>query len=460
MNFSGEEQLKELPKSMLILKANPNSLATSEMFLRNRGWAVYSTTDVKEALLLLLKQEYSYILISVDHSNSKIKMLPKLIAHKFKIAIMTFAETQSANSFNLLSESQCEYKVFAPVTGPAIERCIMKHTRDQFSAGLFVKHTEPVQVKKHQPPQFVFDDAPKGGNLIFPQPLKTAPPAPAAIFIEGKKPAKPFGSVHVTASSYAEKKARTRRDEEIEYQLRHFTEKKEMHSGEDTLIARATERSLIGCVEILDGKVHHKIQNVTNSGCIIVESDRFSGYLVAALGADQKMEESFLENMKRLLFKFLRENGEPVSENDTLDVTLKPVEFEPWAMEYADFLRKSVHRGDELAVAFFPKNPVMIPLEDSEHPDMAKIHLKDLVGDRRVEFDLYIHLSNNDKYVLYTPKGGVFYTRQLDRLKRQGVTHMHVPKEAAHDVAKYNAQNYINGLVDEYVAKHPREISA
>lgn len=425
MKHEGAEQ----PKTMLILKANPASLATSEMFLRNRGWIIYSTTDVKEALLLLVKQQYSYILISVDHSNKKTQMLPKLIAHKFKIGIMTFAETQSANSYNLLSASNCEYKVYAPVTGPAIERCVMKYIRDRRTPQLFI-------AQPNLPEASV-------------QSLKGAKSPSARVFVKSKKSSTGFGSVHVTNLMGSEDPGKVRKHEDPEYKAR-----------EDTLIARATEKSLIGNVEILDGWVKNKVHHITKSGCIVVESNHFSGYLVAALGTDKKIEETFISNLKTTLFKFLRDNGEDVSENVPLSLSLKPVDFEPWALEYADFLRKSVHRGDEVAVAFFPRKPVNVTLEDSDHPTMAKVKLNDLQGDRQVEFDLYIHLANNNKYVLYTPQGGVFYTKQLNRLKRQGITHMHVKKDSVNGISKYNAQSYINDLVDDYVEKHRGEQQA
>jgi hypothetical protein len=75
-------------------------------------------------------------------------------------------------------------------------------------------------------------------------------------------------------------------------------------------------------------------------------------------------------------------------------------------------------------------------------------------------------LPTNNKYLLYTPKGGVFYDRQLERLKKQGVTHMHIDKVAAPAISKYRAENYLNDLVDDFAdagakdAVHEVEASA
>jgi hypothetical protein len=174
---------------------------------------------------------------------------------------------------------------------------------------------------------------------------------------------------------------------------------------------------------------------------------------VAVMVKNRKIDQAFIDSVKTKLFKFLKENGEEVKDGDGMEIKIKQVDFEPWALEYAEFLRKSVHEGNEVAMAFFPRRPIKAILEDSHHKDMAKIQLNELDGDRQVEFDLYVYLPTNNKYVLYTPKGGVFYNKQMDRLKKQGVTHMHVQKDAVAAISKYKAQNYLNDMIDSHEQK-------
>ena len=57
-------------------------------------------------------------------------MLPKLISEKYKVAVISFAESTSAMSYNTLTASPTDYKIYAPVTGPAVERCVNKYTKD------------------------------------------------------------------------------------------------------------------------------------------------------------------------------------------------------------------------------------------------------------------------------------------------------------------------------------------
>lgn len=424
----------ESSKTMLILKAQTYSLAATEVFLRNRGWKLFITTDVKEALLKLVEQKFTYVLLSVDHPNKKNSLLPQLIRHKFSTVVMCYSENSSTLSYNRLNAADSEYKIYAPVTGPAVERSITKYLRDLQTRSLLTIKPEATE------------------SLLYRQPHEEPRVESVGVFVKGKGRSRDFGSVTAKGRTFNDIEGRIRNEprKDPEFQQRHFSQRKKRSDALDTIIARGSQLSLLENVDFQDGIIEHPVEETSNSGCIIVESERFSGYLVTAMGHNEPISDEFLAGVKKKLFKYLKDNGEHLTESEALDIKLKPVAFEPWALEYADFLRTSVHKGDEVAIAFFPRRPVHVTLENSVHKDMATIHLKDLKGDREVNFDLYLYLATNKKYVLYTPQGGVFYQKQLDRLKKQGVTHMHIPKTATDAVAKYNAQNYLNDLVDAF----------
>jgi len=395
-------------------------MSSTEAFLRNRGWDVYSTADVKSALIQIVSKQHHYILISVDHENKKVLSLPKLIREKFNVTIISFAESTSTSSFNTLTSSPTEYKIYAPITGPAVERCVNKCTKDQETLGKL--HEK--QPENYAPPVFLRAD-----DDI------------SSVFIAGKnKINRGFGAVHAT-------------DKEASTKNQRLQELRRLNAANDSLIARATQISLIGNVEILDGNILNKVAKTTHPACIFIDSERFSGYLVAVLGHNKTIEHGFIKNIQNALFKFLKENDEPIAETDTTQLLIKQVEFEPWALEYADFLKTTVHQGNELALAFFPTRPLIPRLDESPHSDMAKIQLQDLKGDCKVEFNLYIHLEINNKLILYTPSGGVFYQKQLERLKNQGITHLHLQKESIRALAKYRAQNHLNNLIDHHDEK-------
>lgn len=576
-----ETQGVEIPKTMLILKSQATALGTVETFLRNRGWKIFSTANLKEALVQIVSSKPSYVLISVDHANKKVRALPKLLAQAFPVACITFAETQSSASFKVLNESATEYRVYPPVTGPAIERCVNKYLKDQQTRmtvqsandtfrgeGKDAHGNEMISIKGGGSGNIEIKGGGETGvdagrlfaqlmgeegsiittatsgkvdnNQIFAQPLdEDDGPAAGSNFIpsgslanqnqetalppylQGKaedsggrqsggngfgqtyvqkgsagnigtyvpptgenanwgkaqnsnpngalgsaQQGGPGGDIHGNLSDgtpaeglgsreYRRKQAAAAAWAPMEDRnyIERIKEKRARSDENQTLIARGTQKSLEESVVVGDGVVKEQAKDNTSAACIVVESERFSGYLVAVMGQNRQIDQTFIDSVKTKLFKFLKENGEEVADSDGMEIKIKQVDFEPWALEYAEFLRKSVHEGSEVAMAFFPRRPIKAILEESHNKDMARIELDELQGDRQVEFDLYVYLPNNNKYVLYTPKGGVFYNKQMDRLKKQGVTHMHVQKDAAAAISKYKAQNYLNDMIEDHEQK-------
>ncbi|HRO68354.1 MAG TPA: hypothetical protein PL182_12365, partial [Pseudobdellovibrionaceae bacterium] len=196
-----------------------------------------------------------------------------------------------------------------------------------------------------------------------------------------------------------------------------------------------------------------KIQDSSNVACLIVESPRFSGYLVAALGKNRKIDERFIETIRERLFKFLKDNGESVADEGTMNLRIKRVDFEDWAVECAEFLRKSVHNGEEIAMAFFPFSEAKTKVVDSASVEMGAVDVREISPDVTLEFNLYIYLPTNKKYVLYTPRGAKFYGSQKERLMEMGVSHVHVKRTEVQDVDKYRAQNYLNSKIDEFQSR-------
>lgn len=524
---------------MLILKSTPNGLATVEFFLRNRGWNLHCTSDLKEALSHLIKNKPYYVLISVDHASPSVLTLPQLLGPGYPGVVVPFAETHTTKSFNALNHSIGDYKVSPPVTGPAIERCVNKYLKDlqvnpeaaararagnqkenglysikgdgsgsevdsalvaiagsdgvfvdkgQLTGGSHADKGNASQGKTHadkgQGPD-ARNHADKGAGAGAPNQTRQGQAALGKNHADragagqngesGFDPASGRGGTSSdekdagnrsnrnlatsASASSAPSDARATRaageDASPSRDGRNPNADKtrgrwEPTDKSDTVMARGTQKSLDESSDRGDGRVEQKIQNHTNAACIVIESVRFAGYLVAVMGKDRRIDDEFVLSVKEKLFKFLVEHGETISHDEAMSLKIKQVDFEPWAIEYAEFLRKSVHKGDEVAMAFFPRAQAKTVLEEAKHENMMKIGIEDLHGDRQVEFDLFMYLPTNNKYLLYTPKGGVFYDRQLDRLKKQGFTHMHIHKDAAPEVPKYRAENYLNDLVDDF----------
>jgi hypothetical protein len=195
------------------------------------------------------------------------------------------------------------------------------------------------------------------------------------------------------------------------------------------------------------------LERAQNCICLNVESETFRGFLVAAMGQNRRFDDELLMNIQTKLYEFFRNEGLIISEDKPMEIKVRPVDFEGWALEKAEFLKKSIHDGNEVAMAFFPVEKITPNFGKSEAVDMISIDIDDLATDVPVTFDVYVHLPANNKYILYTPKGGVFMSSQKERLKAKGVDKMHTKKESTQEIKKYHAENTLNNSIEDFENK-------
>jgi hypothetical protein len=518
--------MSEVQSSIFIMKNTPQSLKGSETYLKNRQWTVYSAASLKEAVAIIIQKQPEFVMVSADHPNKKVRILPKLLAQAFSVKIILYSETTTPAAMISLRDMNQPYVVYPPVSGPAIERMLLKMQKDSEtqqgpdSSNHIARGNEPgaapkvIQLKGEAPSakdsaisfeqarlalsQLIdnSDDessgANKGNTIFIDQSLEQRKQEEDLASWEERKEGESFEDWQKRMQSTLAFKSSTQGGQSNVSNLGGNKSEKPMRppgmdndedwdphklspidsgglnakkglpafSQEDNL-ETATPQSIVqkGVTDALEKSVVRRtrsaadiqrIENSSHMACIIVDSSRFSGYLVAALGKDRKIDKSFLDAIKDRLFVFLRANGEQVKNEESMEVKLQEVKFESWALEQAEFLRKSIHDGDEIAMAFFPNKEVEVKLTESASEKMVSLNLNDLKDDTPVEFDLYMYLPSNNKYLLYTPQGMPFYKDQKNRLQEKGVAQMHLRKESAGDVKRYRAQNFLNEKIAEY----------
>lgn len=490
---------REVKKSVLVIKANPTSLGSVEGFLRNREWKIKSTTNLKEALIYLVQEQPLFVMISVDHPNKKVQNLPRILKQAFPVCVITFAEESSATSFKQLSNSGSEYMIYPPVTGPAVERTVNKYYKD-LQTKSSAAHREHLEGKIDEDSGVIAirgssqNFSGQNAQNILAQLLSedhgannfgsvTTSGADISGVVSGPKmgPAGMAahgigaGTLHSSTldpqSGSSPMRARQRGgqgDMGSWIPLPETIDRKERLTPEqierdpratkaDSIILRGTKEALDKSCVKSPFKEAQTIDHATNVACIVIESSRFSGYLIAALGKDKSIDDKFIGKIQERLVRFLKDNGESISESEAMNINIKQVPFEDWALEYAEFLRKSVHEGNEVAMAFFPRAEIKAKAGDSVAEEMTTIQMEELVGNVAVEFNLYVYLPKNNKFILYTPRGGVFYDVQKDRLKGQGISQLHIFKSELKDLDKYRAQNFLNEKINAYEDKRRTE---
>lgn len=433
--------------TIFILKSTTRSLVSAENFLKTRGWTVFSSIDLLETITMLLEKQPHYFMLCYDHPSQKALQLPRLLQQiMLPITTINYLERESAANISKMQASGNPHQIFPPVSGPAIERAILKiekelslelaQSRKIDRNGNQELFEVPMDMKNAL--QMFFSTADDEENSEF-DPENYGVSASTLTHLHFAAKEDPSKDPQPPAP-LATPKTETKRERKNDLK-------------KDSIIVTGTELALGGSVNSNPSEKIQKIEASSNCVCITVESTRFNGYLVAAMGKNRVLDAEFVANVQKRLFAFLRSQGETISDDDGCEVKLKQVEFEDWALEQADFLKKSIHNGNEVAMAFFPTDKAAPEITGEEGKKMLQLNIDDLEGDKEVNFNVYVHLPANNKYVLMTPKGGIFLSEQKDRLKKKGVAKMHMRQEEIRDVKQYKAQNYLNSKIDEFHQK-------
>lgn len=506
------EQQDNVENTVLILKSHAGSLTSAEAFLKNRRWEIKSTANLREAIAYILQNQPAYIMITSDHPNKKVNLLPKMLAAAVVSKIIGFSEKGTTLSTQTLHQMNLEYNLYPPVSGPAIERMILKIRRDSLhtktereksiqKSGSNTSEEAMLTFKSDQMNSEKMKINLAGAqealrSLISGEDLEnsniasatTAEPFDPSYFSEPSqkshetteegKPDHSSGSEESISSSDSidpsknsegenfpstDRTAHFRhRRESIHYDGKKASEKtpykmqsepeSNNSSSAQSILVRGTEAALN---ESVDRKAHPVLNSRPNlpesdMACITIDSPRFSGYLICAFGRQRPVDQALMQMIKNKLFGFLKANGEQLKEKSLLTLKLQEVDFSSWAMAQADFLKKSLHAGDEIAIAFFPKNVSDIQTSDSVIEKMVQVGIHDIKEDSRVEFDLYVYMPANKKFLLYTPKGRTFYKNQKGRLMESGIKHLHLKRDEAHELNKYQAQVFLNEKIARF----------
>lgn len=424
--------------SILILKSNPMALQTAEIFLTSRGWTVFSTSSLPDLIRMVLLEKPEYLLLCANHPHKKIKLMPKILTQAVNVKILLYVDLASTLNLALMNEMENPNQILPPVSGPSIERAIIKFEKDDQS-----RLNDKNKFNQESLSNFSFNKGESQQDLEkrIIQYLGAEDEGPAVIrgpTTEGGKTN--LGGIYTSASkneSFAEYEERKKQESKAKFA--------------ESIIVKGAQHALESAVVKNPIKpIIEKLEKSENCLCIVIDSQRFAGYMVAALGKNRRFDDEFVKNIQMKLYEFLKAQGEVLDEEKPLEIKIKAVQFEAWALEQAEFLKKSIHKGDEVAMAFFPTRKTSPDVEPSAREDMLQINIDNLEGDVQVLFDLYIYLPANKKYILYTPKGSTFLANQKDRLKGKGVTHMHMKKEELGTAKKYVVENYLNSKVNDF----------
>lgn len=128
---SADEVEKDQPIRLVILSKDASSVKATAAFLIRRGVEVFATTVFQEAVDKLASEWTRFILLSVNFPHPKIEMVPQLLAQSFNVEALVFAELSDRKSNSRLTASKAKHIIFGSVSGPVVLMRLTQILKDQ-----------------------------------------------------------------------------------------------------------------------------------------------------------------------------------------------------------------------------------------------------------------------------------------------------------------------------------------
>jgi hypothetical protein len=117
-------------KVLLFVTDAPENLKSVLSFLNKRNFSVFVENEIKSAAAKVFEIKPDFLFIAWDHRDKKIMMLPQVLEKAAACTFVPFINKNTKESVFKFDSCPIIPKLYPPISGPAIERLILKHNKD------------------------------------------------------------------------------------------------------------------------------------------------------------------------------------------------------------------------------------------------------------------------------------------------------------------------------------------
>ena len=210
-------------------------------------------------------------------------------------------------------------------------------------------------------------------------------------------------------------------------------------------------RKIFNQNSILESSDTKKLAWVQSVSCIYFETSVLSGHFMVAAANDLYIDQNLMMSLQATLRRLYEISGVTLSQEDLYQMKVRKVEFKSWSAQESSFLESAVHNGIEIVVAFFPMDVEKVQLEGSlSDPEMLAIDIDEIHVNRKVEFELFLHLPLNGKFIMYISKGSQMEHQQQLNLQSKGIRKLHVRKADAPKVLRSRSHRHFDQAISNF----------
>ena len=181
-----------------------------------------------------------------------------------------------------------------------------------------------------------------------------------------------------------------------------------------------------------------------------IHTPRFRGYLIFVVPMFNELDRGVISRIKENLENSLKEENEYLLYFEELNIDLEQIDFLGWAEKNAEFFVQTVDHKTEIVCAYYPQTPSMPVVKEASNK-MATVNIKDLKENTKTNFNLYIHLPKNNKYVKYIKTGETITDSHTQKFEKHKMESLHIKNEEVTSFKEYFVSNQMNDIIKKKV---------
>lgn len=411
--------MSQARRTTLFFIASPKyKLTAVENFLKKRNYDVHVATDVKAGLLKLIEVQPDIVFIALDQGSPKIDALPQIIGQCVQTNIIPFAHSNTREAIKKLDESVFSNKIFPPLSGPAVERMSLKLKANAKTGDLQSKHLKNLDLVVNG----FFD------QLNEKQKGKTEDKNEQQNKIKGKT--KELKDKNFFYSTAKKKKISSEQKDNLK---KNFEDS--IKSDLSDILETCQNDTSSNIIPLKEKKTIH---------CLLVQSKDWTGHLMAYSNTnlESHLLEPVFKNWVSKEFQYFNDQESHVF----FEIEINLHDFQVWVENKAEYFETLKVNDSELMLSFVGIEPKHLLMEFDEEHDLVDVHLDWVPLKTELHLSLYLHLPENKKFLLYTPKNQQMSDNQRQRLVENRVERLYSPIEFEEEVKRLKMVHYFEML--------------
>lgn len=490
-----EVDVDSLTIKILIICDNRPKFDSVATFLNRRGWEATVTTRLEEAIKVLASDRPDFVMVSMNHKNKKVAVLPSFISQTFNTKTIVFGEKSDSKTIGMIHSAKTPFKMMGIVSGPSVHRKIKQILNDihnkkdsadgnkkGFSAngegGPTVIAGSKGAKAADMPSVQRFANSAKArdaGSTSYSNQSKTKKDLPiiqqgtkqekkdaeynqtknrdkeSSLMAKGSFENEAFSRAEGNINSHNENStAKGFREDELSKIASVFTKNENINNlPDDKSELYKTLKKVIDRVSDSVETLKNPIDEVSTVGIVSLQSQDLNGYLVIGASTTLKDEEDFIIHFKKKLESDLNLGDKDYLLERIVSCEVPRVDFYNFAKNKGKLVLSEVHHGAEFCVAFFEnKNPIPTVKETIGH-FKSQIDIDDLPVDESLTFNSYLHLKKNQKYFMFLRGSNFLQEKQKEKLQKNNVS-LFIDRSDIEKYKDFYIQNFIKQLVVDY----------